>query len=223
MKNAKGEVTFATRTKNHLTMTATLVMEAAGVKFKVIEGFGAPRTMFQAMGGGEVKMAYGSFPTYSRVSANLTNLEIFPWFQYGNIDDKGNVTRDYLLKDVPTAVELYEKFNPKGIGSDDHKAIKTAVRIVAVNRTFWLPPKTDQKFVDVWRNAVEKASVDQAFRAKYRKKFGAPFKFGNWKQAEKTIKSSIAAINTPYFLAGGKGQKLMFRAKRGKKGKKGRK
>ena len=84
-------------------MTATLVMAAAGVKFKVVEGFGAPPTMFQAMSSGEVKMAYTSFPGYSRVVDNLNNMKIFPWFQYGNIDDQGNVTRDSLAKDVPTA------------------------------------------------------------------------------------------------------------------------
>jgi len=212
--NASGEMTFAARTKNHLTMTATLVMAAAGVKFKVVEGFGAPPTMFQAMSSGEVKMAYTSFPGYSRVVDNLNNMKIFPWFQYGNIDDQGNVTRDSLAKDVPTAVELFEKFNPAGIGSDDHKAVKTAIRIVAVNRTFWLPPKTDQKMVDAWRNAVKIASASKEFRAKYRKKFGAPFKFGNWQQAEKTIKASVAALDTPYFLPGGKGHKLMFRTKK---------
>ncbi len=218
VKNAPGELTFAARTKNHLTMATQLVMDAAGVKFRIIEGFGPPSTMFQAMGSGEVKMAYTSLPGYVRVTDNLNSLQIYPFYQYGDIDDKGNVTRDKNFPNVPTAVELYEKFNPKGIGSDDHKAVKTAVRIVAVNRTFWLPPKTDQKIVDIWRHAVESAANDPELRSKYRKKFGAPFKFGNWKQALKTIKSSIAALDTPYFQPGGKGFKLMYRGK--KKGKK---
>ena len=79
-QKAPGELTFAARTRNHMTLSAQLVMDAAGVKFKVIEGFGPPSTMFQAMGSGEVKMAYTSLPGYSRVAANLTSLKIFPFF-----------------------------------------------------------------------------------------------------------------------------------------------
>ncbi|MBI2859012.1 MAG: hypothetical protein HYX90_08035 [Chloroflexi bacterium] len=91
--------------------------------------------------------------------------EVIPLFASGLIDEKGNLARDPVLRDIPTAQEVYEEIygrSPSGMAWEAYKAMITAG--VHNIHALYLPPGTPDSIVSAYRTAVERMVKDAEFR-----------------------------------------------------------
>ena len=212
-----GEQSFGTRSRNFNVMTAQILWRAAGSPVRVVTGFRGNDTVIQALASGELNLGYIYMQAWMRNLKNYADLNIKPIYQMGTLDAAGNIMRDPLIKDVPTADELYLKLKPNAKGTQDYKALRTAMSMYQIAKGFFLPAGTDAAIVNAWRTAVDKGAKDPAFIAEHTKLFGFPLAYVPWAQASKNLNDGLATLKEPYFQPGGEGYQLIIGTRQKKK------
>jgi hypothetical protein len=131
---------------------------------KLVWGYGggsaARRAWFQGelTIGGESTMGYNG-----GVKAYVERGEVVPILQSGILDDDGNVVREPAAPDVPTPVELYEKFHGKKPSGLVYEAYKLIVGSRTYGKTILLPQDTPADIVKAFEEATAKMVKDAKF------------------------------------------------------------
>ena len=183
---------------------------------RVVTGFRGNDTVIQALASGELNLGYIYMQAWMRNLKNYADLNIKPIYQMGTLDAAGNIIRDPLIKDVPTADELYLKLKPNAKGTQEYKALRTAMSMYQIAKGFFLPAGTDAAIVDAWRTAVDKAAKDPAFIAEHKKLFGFPLAYVPAAQAAKNLNAGLVTLKDPYFQPGGEGYQLIIGSRKKK-------
>ncbi|MDP2357820.1 MAG: tripartite tricarboxylate transporter substrate-binding protein [Beijerinckiaceae bacterium] len=128
----------------------------AGTKFKMVLGYNGVADLNLAMERGEIQARGGSWVSVvAQTPAYITEKKLTALVVDG-------LTRDPLLPDVPTLLEL--------ANTPEQKA---AVRVISganeFSRAVFLPPGTPEERVDMLRQAFDKAMVDPALLAQANK------------------------------------------------------
>ena len=174
LKGFKKKLNYASQGATSLDIIPLLAFDMLGLNVKAIFGYkgrGPGRVAFEQ---GEVSIDYQTTTAYIRNVRPLIKQGLaVPLLSWGALDDDSNVIRDPLEPGLPSLPEAYEMMygkKPKGPAWNAWKAFFIAG--FGVQKAMWLPEKTPDDIVKMYRDAAAKIIADPEFKTIIEKKLG---------------------------------------------------
>jgi hypothetical protein len=167
--------------------------ELLGFPIKSVLGFPGRGPIRLAFERGETNFDFQFMSVYlTQVQTMVENKKAVPLYTGGSSDAKGNFTqRDQVLKDLPSAYEVYKALHnkePSGVVWDAYQATSALTFEYCI--TGWMPAGTPQEAIDAFAIACAKANADPDFQVKSKQVTGGyPVQAG--KDIEKQIKAAL--------------------------------
>jgi hypothetical protein len=171
-----------------------LAFELLGLPVKTVLGFTGRGPIRLAFERGETNFDFQFTSVYlTQVRALVEAKKAVPLFTGGSSDAKGNFTaRDPVVKDLPSAYEVYKELHkkePSGVIWDAFQAASALTFEYGI--TGWMPAGTPQEAIDAFAIGVDKANADPDFQAKGQKVTGGyPLQAG--KKVTPTVKKALS-------------------------------
>lgn len=210
-------LSFGTRTRNFNVMMGELIWNAVGRPLKVTPGFGGDSTVRQALGSGELDLGYTNHISFLRNKTTQEAIGIKGLYQVGFLQPDGSVTRASYLPDLPTATEVFNKYNAGKPDSQERRAMVAGTEMWQIGKSYFLPKGTDGAIVDAWRTAMGKAIADPEFQKEHAKLLGLPLDHVPYQQAIKLLDSTYKTLGSSFFQKGGAGYAMAIGDRKRKK------
>ena len=146
-----------------------LSFELLGLPVKTVLGFPGRGPIRLAFERGETNFDFQFTSVYlTQVQTLVENKRAVPLYTGGSSDAKGNfVERDPVVKDLPSAYEVYKTLHKKEPSGPVWDAFQAAAALTfEYGVTGWMPAGTPQEAVDAFAIGVEKANADPEFQTK---------------------------------------------------------
>lgn len=215
----KKTLSFGTRGRNFNVLMAELIWQAVGQPVKVTQGFGGDSTVRQALGSGELELGYTNHISFLRQKTTQEAIGIKGLYQIGFLQSDGSVKRADYLPQLPTALEVFTKYNAGNPDTQERRAMIDATKMWQIGKSYFLPKGTDGAIVDAWRTAMGKAIADPEFQKEHTRLVGLPLDHVRYNQTAKLLDGTYKTLGSPFFQKGGAGYAMAIgdRKKRKKK------
>jgi hypothetical protein len=171
-----------------------LSFELLGLNVKTVLGFTGRGPIRLAFERGETNFDFQFTSVYlTQVKALVEAKKAVPLYTGGSSDANGNfVGRDAVVKELPSAYEVYKELHnkePSGVIWDAFQAASALTFEYGI--TGWMPAGTPQEAIDAFAIGVEKANADPDFQTKGKQVTGGyPLQAG--KKVAATVKKALS-------------------------------
>jgi hypothetical protein len=152
-----------------------LIMRMLGIPVEEIYGFEGYGEVAIAVERGEIEETTPGMPAFLQTYQPMVESKlIYPLFQTGQFDEKGQVVRNSLAPSLPTGVEEYKRLKGKDPDGEDWEAYKVLIGMSALNGAVLVHPDVPADRLAALRASFEKMIADPSWGPETARVLGQP-------------------------------------------------
>jgi tripartite-type tricarboxylate transporter receptor subunit TctC len=152
-----------------------LITTMLGIPMDFIYGFEGYGEVAIAIERGEVEQTTPGMPSYLQTYMPLVeNKIIYPLYQTGQLDEKGDVIRNPLAPNIPTGVEEFRRLKGTSPSGPNWEAYKVLVGMSALTGAALTHPDVPAERVAALRESFQKMITDPSWDVETARVYGSP-------------------------------------------------